>query len=57
MLVATPSDFVDAVVRLATDDDQRLQIAAKARAAGAARDWDTLARSYAELLDTYLPPG
>jgi glycosyltransferase involved in cell wall biosynthesis len=57
VLVATPNEFVDAVVRLATDDDQRLQIAANARAAGAARDWDTLARSYTELLDTYLPPS
>jgi glycosyltransferase involved in cell wall biosynthesis len=56
MLVATPREFVDAVVRLATDSDQRQSIAANARSAGAARDWDVLARGYAELLDRYLSP-
>jgi glycosyltransferase involved in cell wall biosynthesis len=57
VLVATSREFVDAVVQLAIDDGQRLRIAANAREAGLARDWDTLAREYAELLNIYLPPG
>jgi glycosyltransferase involved in cell wall biosynthesis len=57
VLVATPTEFVNAVVRLATDNDLRNGIAAKARSAGAARDWDVLAKAYSRLLDTYLPPG
>jgi glycosyltransferase involved in cell wall biosynthesis len=57
VLVATPADFVNAVVELATHSDLRLGIAANARKAGAARDWDVLARDYALLFDRYLPPS
>jgi glycosyltransferase involved in cell wall biosynthesis len=57
VLVAAPRDFVDAVVRLGTDEGARAEIAAAARRAGAELDWDVLARRYEEILDRYLPAG
>lgn len=57
VLVRTPRDFVDAVVRLAQDDDARGEVAAAARRAAAQLDWDLLARRYEEILDRYLPRG
>ena len=56
VLVDAPREFADAVVHLVHDHEARGQIAEAARRAGAARDWDVLAREYAELLDRYLPP-
>jgi len=55
LLVDSPREFVDAVARLTTDEVERRRLAAAAAAAGRARDWDVLARGYAELLDRYLP--
>ena len=43
VLVPTPREFVDAVVRLAEDEAARGDIAAAARRAGAELDWDVLA--------------
>lgn len=58
VLVTTPREFVDAVVALAGDQPRRAQLAAAARRAGAALDWDVLARRYEdEILDRYLPPS
>ena len=57
VLVATPREFVDAVVHLGEDQGARAGYAAAARKAGAALDWDVLARRYEELLDLYLPRG
>jgi glycosyltransferase involved in cell wall biosynthesis len=56
VLVGSASEFVDAVERLIVDTAERERLAANARAAGTSRDWDVLAREYAGLLDTYLPP-
>jgi glycosyltransferase involved in cell wall biosynthesis len=57
ILVSSPGDFVEAVVALAHDPARRSELAAAARAEGHARDWDLLARRYAEeILDRYLPP-
>ena len=56
LLVRTPREFADAVVHLVEDEAARAEIAEAARRAGAARDWDVLARQYAELFDRYLPP-
>lgn len=57
VLVPSPREFVDAVVRLGADEAARAKIAAAARRAGAALDWDLLARRYeTEVLDRYLPP-
>jgi len=56
LLVDSTREFADAVVRLVEDDAARGPIVDAARRAGAARDWDVLAREYAELLDRYLPP-
>ena len=57
VLVPTPREFVDAIVRLAEDEAARAELAAAARRAGAALDWDVLARRYEEeILDRYLPP-
>jgi glycosyltransferase involved in cell wall biosynthesis len=56
VLVASPREFVDAVVRLATDQQERRRLARAAEAAGRLRDWDALARDYAEILDLHLPP-
>jgi glycosyltransferase involved in cell wall biosynthesis len=56
VLVPTPREFVDAVVRLGQDEAARAAIAAAARRAGAELDWDKLARRYEdEILDRYLP--
>jgi glycosyltransferase involved in cell wall biosynthesis len=55
LLVGTPREFVDAVVHLGEHDAARRELAAAARRAGAALDWDVLARKYEELLDRYLP--
>ena len=57
VLVPTPREFVDAVVRLGEDEAARGELAAAARRAGAELDWDVLARRYEELLDRYLPAG
>lgn len=57
VLVRTPRDFVDAVVHLGRDEPARAELAAAARRAGAALDWDVLAGRYEELLDRYLPPA
>ena len=56
LLARTPREFVDAVVRVATDPDERRRLAAAARAAGSERDWDSLAREYDVILDRHLPP-
>lgn len=55
VLVPTPREFVDAVVRLGEDEGARAELAAAARRAGAELDWDILARRYEEILDRYLP--
>jgi glycosyltransferase involved in cell wall biosynthesis len=56
ILVSSPREFVAAVERLLTDQDERFRLAAAAKAAGIERDWRTLAARYAELLDLHLPP-
>jgi glycosyltransferase involved in cell wall biosynthesis len=56
ILVSTPREFVAAVERLLTNDEERARLAAAARAAGTERDWRKLAARYAELLDLHLPP-
>jgi glycosyltransferase involved in cell wall biosynthesis len=55
LLVRTPREFVDAVVRLLTDSEARRALAAAAAAAGAERDWDLLAARYVRILAEYLP--
>src|SRR5919199_515045 len=55
VLVATPQDFVAAVERLARDEAERRRLAAAAAGGGKARDWDSLAREYADILDRHLP--
>jgi glycosyltransferase involved in cell wall biosynthesis len=57
LLVDTPRAFVDAAVSLVQDDALRASLAAAARTAGEARDWDVLARHFEEVLDLHLPPG
>jgi glycosyltransferase involved in cell wall biosynthesis len=54
LLATTPREFVEAVERLAHDGALRKELGAAARTAGAARDWDRLARRYADILDSYL---
>jgi glycosyltransferase involved in cell wall biosynthesis len=55
LLVSSPREFVEAVERLALDEPARADVAAAARSAGAALDWDVLARRYeTEILDRYL---
>jgi glycosyltransferase involved in cell wall biosynthesis len=55
VLVATPREFVDAVVNLVRDVPARGALAQAAAAAGSERNWDKLARRYqAEVLDRYL---
>ncbi len=57
VLVPDTRAFVDAVVRLLTDDDARRRLAEAAVRAGRDLDWGVLARRYeAEVLDRYLPP-
>ena len=55
VLVATPDEFVAAVVGLAEDPERRRTLAAGAAGAGADRDWDIIEQRYAETLDRYLP--
>ena len=56
VLVPTPREFVDAVVRLGKDERARAEYAAAARSAGAELDWDVLAKRYEEeILDRWLP--
>jgi glycosyltransferase involved in cell wall biosynthesis len=56
VLVASPREFVDAVVRLGGDPSARRELAAAARSAGRELDWDVLARRYEdEILDRWLP--
>ena len=55
LLVRTPREFVDAVVRLLGDPEARRGLAAAAAAAGAERDWDALAARYAEIFAERLP--
>jgi glycosyltransferase involved in cell wall biosynthesis len=58
VLVGSPREFVDAVVRLVEDASARAELAAAALAAGAALDWDILARRFEEeILNRYLPPA
>jgi glycosyltransferase involved in cell wall biosynthesis len=54
LLVKTPREFVDAVERLAVDEPLRIELGARGRAAGEARDWDALARRYSAVLDRHL---
>jgi glycosyltransferase involved in cell wall biosynthesis len=55
ILVPDARAFVDAAATLLTDDAERARIAATARRAGRALDWDVLARRYErEVLDAYL---
>ena len=57
ILVPGRREFVEAVVRLATDEAERGKVAAAARRAGAKLDWDVLAERYErEILDRYLRP-
>ena len=56
ILVDSARAFVGAVERLLRDPDERGRLAAAARRAGAARDWDVLAERYAAILDEHLPP-
>ena len=56
VLVGEPRAFVDAVVRLAGDDDARGELAAAAGRAGRELNWDVLARRYEEeILERYIP--
>ena len=58
VLVPTPREFVNALVRLAEDDAARGELSSAARRAGAALDWDVLAKRYEEeILDRWLPPA
>ena len=57
LLVASPSDFVDAVVRLSDDEPARAQLAAAARRAAPLLDWDVLARRYQEEVFARHLPG
>lgn len=54
LLVRTPREFIGAVERLARDEALRRELAARARAAAAARDWGLLAREYETVLDRHL---
>jgi glycosyltransferase involved in cell wall biosynthesis len=55
LLVPGGREFVDAVVGLAGDEARRAELAAAARRAGAALDWDALAERYErEILDVHL---
>jgi glycosyltransferase involved in cell wall biosynthesis len=58
LLVPDSRSFVDAVVRLMTDEQARREIAEAARRAGRELDWDVLAARFErEVLDVYLPPA
>jgi glycosyltransferase involved in cell wall biosynthesis len=53
LLARTPTEFVDAVDRLARDGGLRRKLAGRAARAGAPLAWDRLAKQYASLLDSY----
>ena len=55
ILVREPREFVEAVERLVHDATLRGELAARARAAGAERDWRVLAGRYNAILDEHLP--
>jgi glycosyltransferase involved in cell wall biosynthesis len=55
VLVETPQEFVDAVVRLVRDPEERARLAANAAKEAERRDWDVLARQWADVLDRHLP--
>jgi glycosyltransferase involved in cell wall biosynthesis len=56
LLVGTPRELVDAVVRLVEDASAREELATAARTAGAALNWDVLAKRFEEeVLDRCLP--
>jgi glycosyltransferase involved in cell wall biosynthesis len=57
ILVRDEREFVTAVERLVADRALRAGLAARARAAGAERDWRVLAQRYNEILDERLPPS
>jgi glycosyltransferase involved in cell wall biosynthesis len=54
LVVKTPAEFVDAVERLARDEPLRRELGTAARVAGAAQDYEVLARDYAAVLDRHL---
>ena len=55
LLVGSPREFVDAVVRLAEDDAERRGLAETAGAYGRSLDWRLLAERYNEVLDRHIP--
>jgi glycosyltransferase involved in cell wall biosynthesis len=58
VLVPDARSFVDATVRLLTDDAARAELAAAAARAGRELDWDVLARRFeTEVLDRFLDLG
>jgi len=57
ILVPDARAFVEATVRLLTDEEARWPLSTAAARAGRDLDWDVLARRYqSEVLDRYLPP-
>lgn len=54
LLAETPAEFVAAVERLAGDEALRRELSAAGRVAAAPRDWNLLARQYANVLDRHL---
>jgi glycosyltransferase involved in cell wall biosynthesis len=58
LLVGSPRDFAETVVRLVREPAERAPLAEAARRAARERDWDVLAKRYeTEILDRWLPPG
>jgi glycosyltransferase involved in cell wall biosynthesis len=55
VLVGSPREFVDAVVRLAEDEAGRRALAETAAVQGRSLDWRALAQRYNEILDRYIP--
>ena len=56
VLVPDARAFVEATVRLLTDDSARAELAAAATRAGRELDWDVLAQRFeTEVLDRFLP--
>lgn len=55
ILVDEPRAFVEAVERLVRDGALRAEVAARAKRAGAERDWRVLAERYNAILDQHLP--
>lgn len=56
VLVESPREFVDAVVRLASDVASRRRLAEASLVYGRSLDWRALAERYNELLDRHIPP-